>query len=304
MSRCLFDTQAATTATAPDLRCGPRRPGMRRRFEVAHPEAVILSPAAGGWMAVLLAGLIPGDGTSQPETSAVACRPSLPLAAHLEAISAELSERRPCTARERRAGPGHAPWPFGLNDHGVCGVPPRTRCLRRSLRPEVRYARAENGVTTAYPVAGDGPVTIVVVSPLISQLQLAWEEPCPGALLEPFRGWCPGGAVRSAGWDCRIVRRRVSASILPPWLWMSRRRTQALVLAGGCVPRATHDSDTTPTLGTGGNRATRSRRHPAAHRADPSEEPPGQAEKGHPRHTRALLRQRRTRVPGQALTSA
>jgi pimeloyl-ACP methyl ester carboxylesterase len=45
------------------------------------------------------------------------------------------------------------------------------------LRPEVRYARAYDGVAIAYSVVGDGPVTIVVVSPLISQLELAWEEP-------------------------------------------------------------------------------------------------------------------------------
>ena len=45
------------------------------------------------------------------------------------------------------------------------------------LRPEVRYARAADGVAIAYSVVGDGPVTIVVVSPLISQLELAWEEP-------------------------------------------------------------------------------------------------------------------------------
>ena len=44
-------------------------------------------------------------------------------------------------------------------------------------RPEVRYARAEDGVAIGYSVVGDGPVTIVVVSPLISQLELAWEEP-------------------------------------------------------------------------------------------------------------------------------
>jgi hypothetical protein len=43
------------------------------------------------------------------------------------------------------------------------------------LRPEVRYARADDGVTIAYSVAGDGPVTIVVVSPVISHLELAWE---------------------------------------------------------------------------------------------------------------------------------
>lgn len=45
------------------------------------------------------------------------------------------------------------------------------------LRAEVWYARADDGVMIAYSVVGDGPVTIVVVSPLISQLELAWEEP-------------------------------------------------------------------------------------------------------------------------------
>ena len=56
---------------------GPDRPGLRvvgggaedpvirrRQFEQAHPEAVILPPAAGRWRAVVPAGLIPdGDGT-------------------------------------------------------------------------------------------------------------------------------------------------------------------------------------------------------------------------------------------------
>jgi hypothetical protein len=45
------------------------------------------------------------------------------------------------------------------------------------LRPEVRYTRAGDGVAIAYSVVGEGPVTIVVVSPLISQVELAWEEP-------------------------------------------------------------------------------------------------------------------------------
>src|SRR5204862_671042 len=45
------------------------------------------------------------------------------------------------------------------------------------LRPEVRYVRTADGVAIAYSVVGAGPVTIVVVSPLISQLELAWEEP-------------------------------------------------------------------------------------------------------------------------------
>jgi len=35
----------------------------RRRFEQAHPEAVILPPAAGRWRAVVPPGLISGNGT-------------------------------------------------------------------------------------------------------------------------------------------------------------------------------------------------------------------------------------------------
>lgn len=35
----------------------------RRRFEQAHPEAVILPPAAGRWRAVVPAGKIPGEPT-------------------------------------------------------------------------------------------------------------------------------------------------------------------------------------------------------------------------------------------------
>jgi hypothetical protein len=51
----------------PDLRVvdGGREDSVvrRRRFEQAHPEAVILPPCAGRWRAVIPAGLIPGDGT-------------------------------------------------------------------------------------------------------------------------------------------------------------------------------------------------------------------------------------------------
>jgi hypothetical protein len=51
----------------PDLRVvdGGREDSVvrRRRFEEAHPEAVILPPCAGRWRAVIPAGLIPGDGT-------------------------------------------------------------------------------------------------------------------------------------------------------------------------------------------------------------------------------------------------
>jgi hypothetical protein len=84
------------------------------------------------------------------------------------------------------------------------------------LRAEVPYACADHGVTIAYSVVGDGPVTIVVVSPLISQLELAWEEPALEHFWSRFAACarcCPAGGGR----DCRIVRRRVSAWTWPPW---------------------------------------------------------------------------------------
>ena len=45
------------------------------------------------------------------------------------------------------------------------------------LRPEVRYARADDGAAIAYSVVGDGPITIVLVSPLVSHVEVIWEEP-------------------------------------------------------------------------------------------------------------------------------
>jgi pimeloyl-ACP methyl ester carboxylesterase/DNA-binding CsgD family transcriptional regulator len=45
------------------------------------------------------------------------------------------------------------------------------------LRPAVRYARSGDGVAIAYSTIGEGPITIVFVSPFISQLEIAWEEP-------------------------------------------------------------------------------------------------------------------------------
>lgn len=45
------------------------------------------------------------------------------------------------------------------------------------LRPAVRYARTDDGVAIAYSTVGDGPTSIVFASPLISQLEIAWEEP-------------------------------------------------------------------------------------------------------------------------------
>ncbi len=56
-----------TAAERPDLRVvggGADDSVVRRqRFEEAHPETVILPPAAGRWRAVVPPGLIPGDGT-------------------------------------------------------------------------------------------------------------------------------------------------------------------------------------------------------------------------------------------------
>jgi pimeloyl-ACP methyl ester carboxylesterase/DNA-binding CsgD family transcriptional regulator len=45
------------------------------------------------------------------------------------------------------------------------------------LRPRVQYARTDDGVTIAYSVLGDGPLTIVVVPGTLSQLEVTWEEP-------------------------------------------------------------------------------------------------------------------------------
>ena len=45
------------------------------------------------------------------------------------------------------------------------------------LRPKVQYARADDGVTIAYSSFGEGPVTLVLISPLISQVEVAFEDP-------------------------------------------------------------------------------------------------------------------------------
>jgi pimeloyl-ACP methyl ester carboxylesterase/DNA-binding CsgD family transcriptional regulator len=45
------------------------------------------------------------------------------------------------------------------------------------LRPAVSYACADDGAAIAYSTVGEGPVPIVVVAPLIGQLEIAWEEP-------------------------------------------------------------------------------------------------------------------------------
>jgi pimeloyl-ACP methyl ester carboxylesterase/DNA-binding CsgD family transcriptional regulator len=45
------------------------------------------------------------------------------------------------------------------------------------LRPTVRYARCDDGVSIAYTSVGEGGLTILLVSPVISQVEVAWEEP-------------------------------------------------------------------------------------------------------------------------------
>ncbi len=45
------------------------------------------------------------------------------------------------------------------------------------LRPEVQYAVTSDGVTIAYSSVGQGPITILLVPGLLSQLEVAWEAP-------------------------------------------------------------------------------------------------------------------------------
>ena len=76
----------------PDLRAvdGGREDSVvrRRRFEEAHPEAVILPPCAGRWRVVIPAGLIPGDGT---RTTLGAWDPT-DLMDQLDAIDPDISQ--------------------------------------------------------------------------------------------------------------------------------------------------------------------------------------------------------------------
>lgn len=44
-------------------------------------------------------------------------------------------------------------------------------------RPTIRYARTDDGVTIAYATVGKGPLTMVLAPGLVSQVEVAWEEP-------------------------------------------------------------------------------------------------------------------------------
>jgi pimeloyl-ACP methyl ester carboxylesterase/DNA-binding CsgD family transcriptional regulator len=43
--------------------------------------------------------------------------------------------------------------------------------------PDVSYARTHDGLSIAYTTVGDGPVTVVFAPGLLSQVEIAWEEP-------------------------------------------------------------------------------------------------------------------------------
>jgi pimeloyl-ACP methyl ester carboxylesterase len=45
------------------------------------------------------------------------------------------------------------------------------------LAPEIRYAKADDGVDLAYQVFGDGDVALVGVPPIISNIEVIWEHP-------------------------------------------------------------------------------------------------------------------------------
>ena len=72
------------------------------------------------------------------------------------------------------------------------------------LRPEVRYARADDGAAIAYSVVGDGPITIVLVSPLVSHVELIWEEPALEHLISRL-GVC-SRVVLERSWFSELFR--------------------------------------------------------------------------------------------------
>lgn len=60
---------------------------------------------------------------------------------------------------------------------GLFHGPAVAHTVERVKRPKVQYARADDGVTIAYSALGEGPVTVALISPLVSQVEVAWEEP-------------------------------------------------------------------------------------------------------------------------------
>ncbi len=65
--------------------------------------------------------------------------------------------------------------------------------LRRSisgvLHPEVHYGSADDGAAIAYATLGSGPVSVVLVSPMVSQLEVALEEPAYEQFISRLASW-------------------------------------------------------------------------------------------------------------------
>lgn len=56
--------------------------------------------------------------------------------------------------------------------------------------PEVRYARSGDGVSIAYQVFGGGPVDLVFVWGLVSNVDLIWDEPRSARFLRRLGSFC------------------------------------------------------------------------------------------------------------------
>ena len=57
------------------------------------------------------------------------------------------------------------------------------------LHPEVHYGSADDGAAIAYATVGSGPVSLVLVSPMVSQLEVALEEPAYEQFISRLASW-------------------------------------------------------------------------------------------------------------------
>ncbi len=57
------------------------------------------------------------------------------------------------------------------------------------LHPEVHYGSADDGAAIAYATVGSGPVSLVLVSPMVSQLEVALEEPAYEQFISRLTSW-------------------------------------------------------------------------------------------------------------------
>lgn len=57
------------------------------------------------------------------------------------------------------------------------------------LHPEVHYGSADDGAAIAYATVGSGPVSVVLVSPMVSQLEVALEEPAYEQFISRLAAW-------------------------------------------------------------------------------------------------------------------